>query len=36
MQPIHYVWLSDSEQAEYLKGKRLFGVRSRHGDIELR
>jgi hypothetical protein len=35
-QPAYYVWLRDAEQAEYLKGERLFGVRSRHGLVELR
>jgi hypothetical protein len=31
-----YVWLSDAEQRQYIGGKRLFGVRSRRGPVELR
>jgi hypothetical protein len=33
--PVRYVWLTDAEQGEYVNGKRLFGVRSKHGTIEL-
>jgi hypothetical protein len=35
-QVAEYVWLSDAEQADYVKGERFFGVRSRHGAAELR
>ena len=36
LQPISYIWLSDAEQAEYVRGERFFVIGSRHGKTELK
>jgi hypothetical protein len=34
-EPVHYVWLTAAEQAEYIDGKRFFtaGTRRRHVEV---
>jgi hypothetical protein len=36
LQKTRNVWLSDAEEAEYVRGERLFALGSRDGKIEVK